>query len=260
MRKLLLNDTWYDEVSPRFYYEREFESILKQNLGSMFPDAWVVNFKVSISSEDRTAGADLALIDRRYRKWSVVEVELEHHSLMDHILPQVSTLADGRYGPEIGEYLCRQQTQLCPERIRDMLKGNQPEVIVISNKDNPDWHLPLARLGVRFITFQIFRSEHLEHAFLVDGHAFEEPNLKMLSECYFEGKLNGFMVLRSPAALPHKHSERVVLNFKDGLTEWVRMDVKTRVWLRAVGNNPLDPKGKYGIYQGDHGLYLKELE
>jgi hypothetical protein len=46
-----------------------------------------------LTSEYGSKKPDLALIDRDYRAWWVVEVELAHHSLHHHVLPETTSRA-----------------------------------------------------------------------------------------------------------------------------------------------------------------------
>ena len=95
MARFLLGDEWFDQLSSTALYESEYERLLLSNARALFPDYHVVEFKPIIQSEYGTAKPDLALVDRDLRLWWVVEVELAHHSLKGHVLPQVEILTSG---------------------------------------------------------------------------------------------------------------------------------------------------------------------
>lgn len=100
MAKLLINDDWYDEIAPTALYETEFEQIVIAKADLLYPEYRAVPFKKIVFSEVSSAKPDLALIDVHYRDWWVVEIEMGHHDLASHVLPQVRTLSEAKYGEE----------------------------------------------------------------------------------------------------------------------------------------------------------------
>src|SRR5215212_6983126 len=101
MARVRFGGHWFPEISPKALYETEFEAVFMQNADLLRRDATVVPFKQTVySAPFESARADLALVDNEYREWWVIELELIHHDLSGHVLPQVRTLAEGRYGLE----------------------------------------------------------------------------------------------------------------------------------------------------------------
>jgi hypothetical protein len=107
MARLLVGSEWYDAVASEDFYEVQFEGLVLQNAASLYPSYFAVPFKTTVTSEHGSKKPDLALIDRDYRAWWVVEVELAHHSLHHHALPQVQVLATAEYGAPEAEYPAR---------------------------------------------------------------------------------------------------------------------------------------------------------
>jgi hypothetical protein len=103
MARILKDGEWYEPVAPTAVYEAEYQAIIVAQARHLFPDYAVVKFDTIVESERGNGKADLALIDRRYRFWWVVEIELSTHSLGGHVLPQVQILSLRRArGQEIG--------------------------------------------------------------------------------------------------------------------------------------------------------------
>ena len=78
----------------------------------------------SFSPEYGTAKPDLRLVDRELGLWWVVEVELAHHSLKGHVLPQVEILTSGHYGASEAELLTQSIPELDSEAASDLVKGS----------------------------------------------------------------------------------------------------------------------------------------
>ena len=106
--RLLVKGEWFEAVSSEGQYESDFESLVRGRARFLFPTYQVVLFKKAVESEDGRKVPDLALIDSKYRYWWVVEVEMAHHSLYNHVIPQVEVFARGRYSEEHCDYLADQ--------------------------------------------------------------------------------------------------------------------------------------------------------
>src|SRR6266853_4682229 len=104
MPRLLVGSDWYEPLDGAALYEQEFERVLFQRAPSLFPGYVPVRFKKLVYSETDGARADYALVEAQYRDWWIVEVEMGHHSLEDHVLPQVAILARAHYGEEEATY------------------------------------------------------------------------------------------------------------------------------------------------------------
>src|SRR4051812_24691321 len=97
----------------------------------LFPGFVAVPFKSIVSSDSGSARADYALIENGYRSWWVVEVELSTHSLHGHVIPQVSVLANARYGADEARLLAARASHLEERRLVSLMKGLPPRVLVV---------------------------------------------------------------------------------------------------------------------------------
>lgn len=252
MARLLIKGEWYEKVAPTALYEGEFETIFLQHVEKVFPEFVVAPFKCLVTSEYGVHKPDLALIDRRYRSWWVIEVELAHHALSSHVLPQVRVFATGEYGDPHAKYLCDQSTELDPSRVRDMLRGQPPQVLVVVNAPCPDWVPILRPYGALVTVFEVFRSRLDRQVYRVAG---EHPDLPtdVLTECEFDRSLPKFLKVLSPAVLPCNDGETVHLTYDGSLTVWKRVDAEDSVWLIPAGPNPLSTHGRYQIIRDESG-------
>ena len=74
LAKILINDDWYEELSPTALYETEFENIVAEKAKNIFPEYYIAPFKTKVFTDDDVVMPDLAFIDKDYRGWWVVEV------------------------------------------------------------------------------------------------------------------------------------------------------------------------------------------
>lgn len=259
MARILYNDEWFEEIASHGYYEAEFEAILQNEAGRLFGSYHLVPFKTPVTSDvdADTRKPDFALVHKTYRSWWVVEVELGHHSLVRHVLPQVRTLAHAKYGAMEADYLCRQEPSLRKDKILEMLKGDQPRVLVIVNFPVHGWAENLRPLGARVVICQLFRSRLNKHILRLNGEYPSECE-EVITSCECQVLLHRMMVIHSPANLPVLHNETVLLHHEGTASAWERVDTAGAVFLHALRGHDLVPGQLYEIVrQGDGSFTVK---
>lgn len=259
MARLLINSEWFDELSAKALRESEFEQFFLDNADTLYPDYHTIPFKgVIIESEYGTVKADLALIDKDYLNWWVIEVEMSRHSLKGHVLPQVEKLANGVYGDNVATYFHKNCPALDLEKLLILMKGKQPQVMVVLDIPKDKWREELKRYNAILSIFQVFKSQANNFIFRLNGdypHKFESNQ----SICEFTMMLNKFLKVESPAVLDVPDKEKMVIKFDGGLTEWKRIDIQDTVYLYPISYNPLDIKKQYLLLQESDGSYhIKE--
>ena len=257
--RLLINNEWFDAISSEGQYETDFESLVVNNASTVFPEYYVVPFKIDVQSDWGIKRPDLALIDRQYRNWWVVEIEMAHHSLRGHVLPQVEVFSSAAYGLEHANYIMSQlpASAPSPNLVRDMIKGAQPRVLVVVNKNVPTWFDVIHRLDGLVVVVEVFRSFRNQHVFRINGDNLATADIQMVSRCRLDNKMPRLLQIDSPAALEVTHGQRLTIVFHEGITEWERTDVSDRVWLSPVKRNPLRAGQDYSIMRDDDGrLYF----
>jgi hypothetical protein len=258
MTKILVNDEWYESIDPGTYYETEFEIILMQKSSVLFPGFYSLPFKKIVTSEFDSARADYALIDKKYREWWIVEVELSHHSLYGHVIPQVQTLVNANYGREEAEYLLKLLADLDRKSLMDMMKGMTPKVLVVVDRPKHDWISELDRYDAKLAVFEILKSRKNRYIHRINGFL---PSLtsEMMSRCRPDPHIPMLLQVDTPAVLNVQPNELVEIIFDGRITLWSRMDSSDRVWLKPERRNPLDSRKEYKISRtGDGNLHFEE--
>lgn len=254
MPKLFHREEWYHGISPTSMLEAEFEHLLMQHSSVLREDAWLLPFKKTVRATDSTAQADLALISRNYRDWTVIEVEMNRHSLHNHVIPQVRTLKTGLYGPEHADYLASKEPELDREKLYDVMRGEDPSVLVIVDRPDPEWARELVREGAQLVVFEIFRSEKLQYIFSLDGEI-KTGAEHVLSELTPDPFLPNMVVVGSPAMLGFASGERKPIFFEGFLSEWERIDIRTNCYITTTGQMPLKKGMRYALVMNGDGRH-----
>ena len=257
MAKILINQDLYDQVSDRTFYEAEYEKIIEKCAGILFPDFYFLPFKATVQSENNTAKPDYALIDKKYRDWWVVEIEMAYHSLENHVIPQVQTLSNASYSKKEAEILAKNSALLEYQKVLDMLKGKQPNVIVIVNATLPTWIEKLNRYNCIVTFFEIFITDRNNFAYKINGQ-FPQKFKDFLSKCRFEKSIPNFLKVQSPAGLGISHGEELKIYYLNEFTYWRRLDTGDSVWLVPRGKNPLKATNEYKLFTQDDGSLIFE--
>jgi len=254
MARILFRGDFFEELAPGSMIEADFERIVVAKSELIFPGFFTVPFKTAVFSDEACAMADLALVEKSYREWWVVEVENGKHSLEGHVLPQVRTLSRAIYGESEAAALCEKGRGLEPARVSDMLKGKQPRVLVVVDSERKEWTNALRRYDAELLVLQMFRSERNEHAFRIDGHL---PSVapSIISECYLDLYVPRFLVVESPALLGIPARGRITIRYGTYVTEWQRVDSQDKVWLAPAGLNPLSKDLSYLIVLSEDGKF-----
>jgi hypothetical protein len=256
--RLLLGKESFTSVSSTAFFESEYEAIILSRAAEIFPEYWAAPFKFTVESEKGKAKADLALIQREYKNWWVVEVELAHHPLGGHVLPQVDKLANAKYGADVAEYLKAQLSGLDLEAVRRMLKGRQPQVVVVVNRGVPTWNDALSGLGALLMIVEVFRSDRNVHVLRINGDYPEAP-VDVLSRLRPDPAMPRLFIVDSPGAIDTPADQRLELEFDGAITEWTRVDTASRVWLSPVVSNPLAVERQYVIVRSeDNRLVIQD--
>lgn len=251
-------ESWYDELNAiASYYETEFERTIKQQVIAVFPDYYTSSFKLEIYADQKEAKKpDLAMVHREYRDWWIVEVELGGHDFT-HVFEQVSVFTQGIYNSiRIAEYIKAKNieennVELDLEKLKTIIREQQPKVLVIVDEPRSEWEEELKRLGVSICVFQVYRNTVGGESYRLDG---DYP------ECYYgeshcryhQSKPNVLEILM-PTLLGVEEGEEVLLFFNNKSTRWKRIDDGEMVYLQFAGVvNPIPTNRSYVISKDAH--------
>jgi hypothetical protein len=257
MARLLLRDEWFEPLSLHAQYETEFERILLAYAVQLFPTWHLVRFKADVRSDEGVKRPDLALIDRDYRRWWVVEAEMARHDFNSHVLPQARVLAYGKYDNSHVAALLRAAPQLDAERVAAMVRGEQPRVWVVVDHPRPDWERPLQAIGAALGVIEIFRSDTNQHSFRLNGEQPRPPTTDKI-KCQRDPLVLRLWTVSAPALLPMGDGETMDIYMEGGGQpfRWMRRDTANAVYLSCTSGNPLQPYTSVSLMKLEDGRWF----
>ena len=259
MPRLIARGHYFNRLAADALSEAEFERLVEQEAGHLFPAHFTVRFRSTVVSEFGTNRADFALVHRDYKEWWVVEVELAGHSLEQHVVPQVVGLAQAGYGAADARSLSSQDDRLSTDRLLTMMRGAQPRVLVIVNEEREGWRTVLTAIGAYMMVAEVYRSTRDSYALLVHG-SIPSVDDAVVSRCMPERAMEkAFLRLLSPAALPVASGECVEVAFEDSVTLWRRLDVHDSAWLYPAQGDGLPGSFPVDLIRTDSGFVMRRV-
>jgi hypothetical protein len=262
-------ESWYDELAIiTSYYESEFERKIRQHIASVFPDYYTISFKLTVEAEQREPKKpDLAMIRKDYKDWWIVEVELGGHTL-DHVREQVIVFREGIYNRyKVAEYIfkkCKTENSinLDEEKLIEMIKAQQPNVLVIVDDAKPDWEAQLKKYDVQVCIFQVFLNTNGYESYRLDGKYPEVAHSE--SHCRYDPKIPNMLIVLSPTILDKNGNEdgrdEIKICYNGKMSKWKRIDDNGAVYLKSIGKiNPIPIRDSYVLFVDAHGRYNLKL-
>ncbi len=241
MPRIVYRGTGFERVASQSWLEQQFEDLVFERSGQIFPRWRAVRFKpdVAIPGTEMKRRPDLALIDNHYRCWWVVEVELQHHSLHGHVLPQISVFAGGRYDVSHANWIADRNPSLDRGRLTDLMLGEAPEVLVVVDAPGTGWEPYLGDVGAKLSVVEPFRDANGEFLLRVNGVQPEPPG-EILTRCVRRKGVARMWAVVSPAALPPADAGGVLTVDYNGVpSRWRRLQLADAVMLLAERGDPL---------------------
>jgi hypothetical protein len=239
-REIFHRDTWYFPLSSQSIYESEYESSIKRYAENLFPGFWCGSFTELVKSEYGDSKPDLVLVDKQYRRWIVVEVELEHHSLYGHIEPQMRCLSYGTYGEAHASKIATTLVESDFERLALMVRTVDPEFLVISPVIPEKWIGPLTMLGVKTCSIEIFINNRDERLLVAEGSRPVSDPEEFVSVIEPDAFYPRAYKVLTPSALQGENSLQI--NYEGQVTTWKI--------IRATNTILISPTGTLSLSQG----------
>jgi hypothetical protein len=252
MARLLVGHTWYETIGSRSWSEQDYEALVLAEASNLFPSWRCVRFKASIEGDDGVRKKpDLALVDHHYRQWWVVEIELAHHDLYGHVIPQVDAFRTGSYGESHAAALLAAAPDLDADRLSAMVGGEPPDVLVIVDSPNTTWRGPLRERRVQLAIVEPFRSMGTSIALRLNGDQ-PEPHPTTLSRCTRSGRLRRFWKVHSPAALM-PGADVLQIEYRGVVTIWHVVHLQDSVMLKPEHGDVLAEAASVDLVRRDDG-------
>lgn len=222
----------------RVLYDNEdhYVAFIRQAIDAAFPGyrCLAANMLVESPAGDR-AVPDLVLLERDYRTWFVVEVELSTHSLHGHVVPQVEILATGRYGEEHARSLHEQNSGLNLARLTKVVTRVHPEVMVIVNDADvvsEGWAVLRDQKMAHLTFLEVFREEVGSDGPIAFWSGFEPTAPSPDHVIARPHRLLNALVIEKPVRLLEPSLDDVTIEYKSALVSWSVVHTADQVLLQ----------------------------
>ena len=250
----------YEQVY--YEYENEFNRIAKTQLAKVLPAFSIVDFSpFVIGDEGVRRKPDLALIDRSYAMWAVVEVELESHSLEHHVLPQIQAFTTGRYDFKHANLIHRKDPKLNLESLRNLITYVPPVVVVVVNARSVlenGWSVLESDHSAHLTFLESFRSKDDDLVFLLSGYI-PSPQPSQIIGLKKHKMLNA-LVCAQPRNVPASIQDEIRMYWRKRPHTWpVRRTKDTVLFLPPRGITVREDRNYEARRIGESEYHLQEL-
>ncbi len=260
MSKLFAGNSWYYTKYSSSFYESHYENRIIANAETLFPNFVCLKFKLDVTSDDYGGPSrpDLVLIDKQYRYWYVVEVELDNDQL-SAVENQVKVFTSGKYGDDHANYLHQKAPDLDLLKLKKLM-STQPEVVVLVPRVKPSWSNKLAQYGTKFVVIEIFENSQKVEIFRVDGDELREEDDRFITQLTFNGSYSRALTIQSPGNLDPEVRILSIL-VENQMTNWKLVSYGSSHMLLGQGTLPLDikPGTSFRLSEQPDGLLVMEM-
>lgn len=201
--------TW---SSFNFTNETDFEQIIIQK--DILKNYYVYNAKKTLNIFRKyNRYADVLLIQKNFKYWSIGEVEISKHSFKNHIFPQIIeiyTLMEENVDFIRQNYLEIQEIDVSKE-IEDLIKFNKPFLNLVIDKIPASYNniLPLLNSFCNVNLVQRLRDSEENYVYLNDDY-YRDSIKKAESNCFINERI---LIIENPNLLDLQKIEKEYLYF-----------------------------------------------
>jgi hypothetical protein len=184
-------------------YEAEFESLVQQHSASLFPGFLAARFDPLFQTPLGDVKPDLILVDKEYRAWFIVEVELATHSVTRHVKPQIEKIQVARPTEAHANWLVDRGAQWDPLRLRRLMLGAPHGTVLLANAPTPHWDDALRTLpGIIRGVVEVYRSRLNRTILRINGSQPQAPGEMVSRLTPGVGFFSNAYQIDLPSALP----------------------------------------------------------
>lgn len=198
-------------IESNSWSEDYFETVIMNFAEAIFPHHFCFPFKHDLFYLGEKVRPDLILIDKNYRDWWLVEVELEHHSWFAHIQNQINKILNAEITNTHVEKMKKHVKVLDLSRVEVLMKQVKHKTLVIVDSEPKSWMDDLQSTEARLITIQVYRNSMNEHIIRCDTALpiTGSPIVSYLSPSR-ESLVPGWLEIESPHHLSTRDGKVVV--------------------------------------------------
>jgi hypothetical protein len=252
-------------VFKRVVYDSEehFQDVVANLMETALPDFFIIPADFLVEDNfGRSARPDIVLIEKKYRRWFVIEVERILHSLEGHVLPQVETLANGAYSDPHATWLCDTDHRLLRPEVKRLVTASHPLVVVVADDAavfNHGWKVLTERNLAQIATVEAFRCDETAES-IAEWSGFEPSAPVMGSSSATPAPLINALIVTDPGAVGLLHASDLTMEFQDKSYSFRTVPAGGRIML--LPNTPVSLRDadayEISLREG-HTLCLKQV-
>ncbi len=165
----------HDETGSKFalvesnsWSEKFFSTILQKFAPAVFPNHYCFEFETDLYYIGNKVRPDLILIEKDYRDWWLVEVELERHSWRSHIESQIEKILNAEIGITHFLKMEKYSSILDLSRLKSLMLNVSHKTLVVVDSEPKSWMNELQATDARLMTVQVFRNSENKHIIKCD--------------------------------------------------------------------------------------------
>jgi hypothetical protein len=145
----------YTKVSPGAVYEMTVQTLIENNIASLFPEYFGKIFEPYFKTPAGDVKPDLVLVRYDYKGWMLVEVEVEGHSPSAHILPQLAKLTYASCNDEVLSHFAHYFGDIHNVKNLELALSIKPDVTLVIHGSSDGFQRELNKLGVTSLDVEI---------------------------------------------------------------------------------------------------------
>ena len=158
----------FASVESNSWSENYFSTVIQNFAEAIFPFHFCFPFEVDMYYLGDKVRPDLILIEKEYRDWWLVEVELERHSWLAHIQVQIDKILNAEISKNHINKLSMHGDKLDLKRLEKLMTTVRHKTLVIVDSEPKSWMEELQSTEARLMTVQVYRNAQNEHIIRCD--------------------------------------------------------------------------------------------
>jgi hypothetical protein len=169
----------YALIKSNDWAEQYFSTVVQKFSHVIFPNHYCFKFEVDMFYIGNKVRPDLILIEKQFKDWWLVEVELERHSWLNHIQEQIEKILNAeitdKHQEKIKEKLSSHLKKLGLNenedqmaRVKSLINNERHKTLVIVDSEPKSWMNELQKGDARLMTVQVYRNERNDHMIRCD--------------------------------------------------------------------------------------------
>ena len=169
----------YALIKSNDWAEQYFSTVVQKFSHVIFPNHYCFKFEVDMFYIGNKVRPDLILIEKQFKDWWLVEVELKRHSWFNHIQEQIEKILNAeitdKHQEKIEEKLSSHLKKLGLNenedqmvRMKSLINSERHKTLVIVDSEPTAWMNELQKGDARLMTVQVYRNERNDHMIRCD--------------------------------------------------------------------------------------------